>query len=282
MKLSRLQIPDLVDDGSVRAELDSASYLLCSVRSTLYKSSLLVQIKRLLSPPVCFLMPNKQYSLQDILRGILFVLIKLDQETDEFSFGELLYHINTFKICAEDLGLELIENAKRLEACCKSSCDWTVDRAIDEFVPKLQVSRGPYYVCDEPVADVMQAIRHLYGYFYDDVYMALGLDSKWNVENLKGLKPAIEQSLWFETHNLLNKEGDDDLPFDKILPYKLACMGLTVSIYGSEAKNWILSLTGWMKLPCAMATHSRLGRKSPMHSLNDDLLRLVMRFVIED
>ena len=285
MPQSRLQIPDLAksDDGSVRAELDRISYLLYSVRTSLHNPPVLAQIKRRLSPPGNFMGRRpKEYSLQDIMHGIALVLIQLDQESTDFSFSELLYHIHTFRICSQALGMELIESAKRLEAFCESSCDWTVDRAIGEFVPKLQVHHGPYYVCDEPIAEATQAIRHLCKYFCDHVYIALGVDSYWNVENLTGIRPKDKKSLWLETYNLLEKEGSGDRPFDEALPYKLACMGSTVSIYGLEARNWILSLTEWMRLPCAMAVHSRLGRNSPMRCLNDDLLSLLMLFVIED
>ena len=268
-------------DGSVEAELDRVSDLLCSV-STMSKPSILGQLKRRLPPMGFYWIRIKEYSLYNILHGILITLINLDQKSTEFSFSELLYHIETFRMCSQALGLELIESAKRLEASCESSYDWTVDKAINEFSPKLQVHRGPYYVCDQPIDEAAQAIHHLRRYIYDNVYMALGLEAKWNVENLTGIRPRDDKSLWYETYNLLNEEGSGDRPFDEALPYKLACMGLTMSIYGSEARNWILSLTRWMRLPFAMAMHSRLGRNSPVRCLNDDLLCLVLRFVIEN
>ena len=60
--------------------------------------------------------------------------------------------------------------------------------------------------------------------FTINVYMALGIDSYWNVKNLKGIRPKDKKSLCFETYNLLENEGSGDSPFDKALPYKLACM----------------------------------------------------------
>ena len=268
-------------DGSVKAELDRVLDLLCSVSTHASKPSILGQMKRRFPSLGFYWIRCKEYSLYNILHGILLVLINLDQKSTEFSFNELLYHINTFKMCSQALGLELIESAKRLEGFGKSSHDWTVDKAIKEFSPKLQVHRGPYYVCDQPIDGAAEAIHHLRKYVYDNVYMALGLEAKWNVENLKGVRPRDDKSLWYETYNLLDEEESDGRPFDEALPYKLACMGLTMSIYGSESRNWLLSLTRWMQLPCAMAMHSRLGRNSPMRCLNDDLLLLVLRFVIE-
>ena len=111
---------------------------------------------------------------------------------------------------------------------------------------------------------------------------SMGSNLDWNMENLKGNLLDNEKSFWYRIFNLLPKEEYSDWPSDEILPYKLPCMGSTVSIYCSEAVNWMLSFTKWIWLPCATAVHLRLELNSLMCCLNYDPLLLMIWSVIKN
>ena len=82
-----------------------------SVCSILHKPAVLGQLghlKKGLSPSKKKLVSFEQYALQEIMLGILVIITELNHGSTRFSFCEFLYQLDTYRICTQTLGLELI------------------------------------------------------------------------------------------------------------------------------------------------------------------------------
>lgn len=74
---------------------------------------------------------------------------------------------------------------------------------------------------------------------------------------------------------MLDKGEIDEPCFHSIRVAKI------IQAAGKEAQELYLEMTMWRKLPCAMALHPRLGEGSKFGWLSQDMMKMVIKFVME-
>jgi hypothetical protein len=76
--------------------------------------------------------------------------------------------------------------------------------------------------------------------------------------------------------NIVAKMLDDG--FIKEACFESMRIAKIIQAVGFEADELFLEVTAWKKLQCALGMHSRLGEKSPLRLLNQDLMKMILEF----